>query len=67
MAEQIHCQVSEDAKGVLISWQKEHGFRQQGAALENLLLEFAWMKADEADHIDECEPVRMDVMLEPED
>lgn len=59
MAEQIHCQVSPEAKGVLKSWQIQNGFRQQGAALENLLLEFAGMRAEVAErkeaanHIDE--------------
>lgn len=49
MTEQIHCQVSTDAKTVLLDWQKQNGFRQQGAALENLLLKFDYFEADNED------------------
>ena len=57
MTEHIQCQVSTEAKDVLLNYQRQHKIRQQGAALESMLVKFGAhetaMRKEAANHIDE--------------
>ena len=48
--EQILCMVSDEAKTVLLDWQRKRGFHKQGDALQELLIAFKEQKCQICGH-----------------